>query len=209
MRTETAILDETFERTATTPFAATIGCALRSTNGDREKSGAKNNSNNNEHNKSALRSALSGTGLPRVICANTGRAESETERGALPQKSRDFHARIAAARKLPGNCGRCAKPNTNGHRQCDRCRAYSKKYKLAQSQEQVTVDAKALRHLTARVASLELSVARLQLEARTAYKRGYRMGQRIEQKRRDRYEPPSITKGELSTMNHVYAYNKR
>jgi hypothetical protein len=196
-----------FERTATTLFAATIGCALRSTNGDREKSGAKNNPNINEQ-INARRSALSGTGLPRVICANTGRAESEAERGALPQKAREFHARIAAARKLPGNCGRCGKPNANGHRQCDRCRAYSKKYKLAQSQEPVTVDVKALRHLTARVASLELSVARLQLDARTAYKRGYRTGQRIEQKRRDCYEPPNITKAELSTMNHAYGTNK-
>lgn len=206
MRTETAILDETFERTATTPFAATIGCALRSTNGDREKSGAKNNSNNNEQ-INARRSALSGTGLPRVICANTGRAESETERGALPQKARDFHARIAAARKLPGNCGRCAKPNANGHRQCDRCRAYSKKYKLAQSQEPVTVDAGTLRHLTARVASLEHELARMQVDARAQYKKGYRTGAAHERKRRDAYQPPSISLQELSTINHAYGHN--
>jgi hypothetical protein len=51
-------------------------------------------------------------------------------------------------------------------------------------------------------------VARLQLDARTAYKRGYRTGQRIEQKRRDCYEPPNITKAELSTMNHAYGTNK-
>jgi hypothetical protein len=206
------MLDETFERTATTPFAATIGCALRSTNGDREKSGAKNNSNNNEHNKSALRSALSGTGLPRVVCANTGRAETETERGALPQKARDFHARIAAARKVAGNCGRCGKPNTNGHRQCDRCRAYSKAYKARQAKAPrsiVTLDVTALMR---RVCSLEMRLAKVETELavrRNAYRYVRRRVAALKKTKQPYPRPPVMSYQEAATISHRYVGHNR
>jgi hypothetical protein len=167
--------------------------APRFTNGDREKSGAKEQQNNQQ---SRSGSDLSVTGLPREICANTGRAETETKRGALIQKAKDFHARIAAARKLDGNCGRCGKPNTNRHRQCDRCRAYSKAYKARQAKAPrsiVTLDVNALMR---RVCSLEMRAAKVEAELalrRNSYRYVRRRMAALKKTKLPYYTPPTMS----------------
>lgn len=214
MRTETAILDETFERTATTPFAATDGCALRSTNGDREKSGAEENPNNNEHNKSALRSALSVDGLQGETQCLLRRGRAETERGALPQKARDFHARIAAARKQHGNCGRCGKLNpTPDYKQCPRCRAYSKTYKAAQAKAPrsiVTLDVNALMR---RVCSLEMRLAKVEVELalrRNAYRYVKRREKALKKTKQPYYTPPTMSIQEACQIGvRIHGQNSR
>ena len=190
MRTETALLDETFERTATTPIAATIGCALRSTNGDREKSGAEEL--NNKQSRAA--STLSVDGLQGELSAQKGRAE--TERGAhryrwqrdtatgevrrtkqvkplaeypaaVQTKARAFYAKKAALRKQPGNCGRCGKPNPQPeYRHCPKCREYQQQRKAALRDSEPTrsITSTNSHVLMCRVMSLEMRLAKVELE---------------------------------------------
>lgn len=175
-------------------LASTIGCALRSTNGDREKSGAEDNQQQTEHNR--VVSALSVDRLP-MGCSVPKQGRAETSgRGALPQKAKDFHARIAAARKIPGNCGRCGKPNSNGHRQCDRCRAYSKAYKARQGKVPRSLTALDATALMRRVCSLEMRLAKVETELavrRTAYRYVKRREKALKKTKQPYYAPPTMS----------------
>ena len=147
---------------------------------------------------------LSGIGLRGDLCQHGDVLSTSARVAGLSQKARDFHARVAALRKLPGNCSRCGKPNKSEYRTCDPCRGYQKKYKSKVKQNPVVVDQTALDVLTRRIASVEHELARMQVDARHRYLCGYRAGQRHERKRRDAYEPPTMSKQEAASMNHAY-----
>lgn len=131
----------------------------------------------------------------------SGRANHPPGEQSLSKKSA-FHARLSALRKTPGHCGRCGKASTE--KQCAKCRAYHARHRAAKRVMPVTVDSAHLAAIVRRTASLELAVARLQLAARDAFKRGYRSGQRCERKARFA-DPEEISAQELATMNHAYA----
>ena len=169
---------------------------------DREKSGNEETITTETNESRGFGSVTDG--FQRDASAAKGACLNQRGGDTLPAKARAFHAKIAALRKLPGNCGRCGKPNANGFRQCERCRTYQSKYKQTLRQEPVTVDAKVLRVLTARTASLEMELARMQVNGRAAYKKGYRTGAAHE--RKVRYEElPSLSRQEAATINHAYA----
>lgn len=166
-------------------------------NNCREKSGVTNKTNNLLTSESAL-----------SVCARLSGAVPEHEdviktAGAGKQYRKPYHDKLDELRRDPNNCGRCGKPNNNGHRQCDNCLAYQKRYKAAKKTKPITAVGNDLDALLRRVASLEISVARLQLDKRDTYKRGYRTGQAHERKVRFA-ELPEISVQELSTINHAY-----
>lgn len=150
-----------------------------------------------------------------AVPENVGRTTLTTVRNGrfTPEqlaKAKAFWQRKQALRKLPGNCGRCGHPNDNPeYAHCERCREYGKRYKTSHQHETITVDRKALETLEKRVSSLEHALSRIQLNQREAYKRGYAKGraEKARLRRRFRYFDayPSITKQELSTINHAYA----
>ena len=126
----------------------------------------------------------------------------KTERDGRSYR-KPYHDALDLQRRQPGHCGRCGQLNPNGLRTCDPCLDYQRCYKAGLKRKPVAVDSVILDALTRRVASLELSVARLQVQARSEYKRGYRTGAAHERKARY-IDFPTITKQELSTMNHAY-----
>jgi hypothetical protein len=185
----------------------TISISPPCTAADREKSVGAANNELKTNNRAA--SALSVDGFSVGVSAKKGRAETKEQGGeTLPAKARAFHARIAALRKQPGNCGRCGKPNANGLKQCDRCRAYMKAYKEAVAKKPrsiATFDANALMR---RVVSLEMRLAKVECELalrRNTYRYVHRRQAVLLKRSRPQWEPPTITKQELSTMNHAYA----
>ena len=134
----------------------------------------------------------------------------------LPDKAKAFHAKIAALRKLPGNCGRCGKPNSNGFKQCDNCREYTAAYKAGKrimaAKEALNKDPLLLTRLIRRLESLELTVARIDLwreytgtKLRTFNRRMAAMKRERAKSQQYRDAYPTITKQELATMNHAYA----
>ena len=97
------------------------------------------------------------------------------------RKAVNFWARKSALRALPGHCARCGAPYPGPLKNCDRCRASQKAYKDIMRRKKLCAmtprDALALvEALARRVASLEIAVARLQLDGRESYKRGFRVG---------------------------------
>lgn len=187
-----APITDRFETNAIAALSQSNGCALRSTNGVREKSGAEET--NNKQNRVA--SALSVDGLQRETQCSKKGGGLKSERGALPQKARDFHARIAAARKIPGNCGRCGKPNSNGLKQCDRCRAYSKAYKARQAKAPRSLTTLDVTALMRRVCSLEMRLAKVETELavrRTAYRYVKRREKALNKTKQPYYQPPTMS----------------
>ena len=119
------------------------------------------------------------------------------------RKSQAFFAKQDERRKAPGNCGRCGKPNADKTRKvCARCRELNSACYRRRA-EKLSVN-ETIRALAKRVASLELSVARLQLNDRALTSR-YHYQQAVKREAK-RYLSayPTITKQELSTMNHAY-----
>lgn len=180
---------------------------------DREKSGgaAKHETINN----ACAASALSGLASAGSVPEHVGRASAVTKPrdggNSLPAQARAYHAKIAALRKQPGNCGRCGKPNTNGHKRCDRCRAYEKQYKTAKRLQGVDVTPLTVAQLVRRVQTLEMAVARLELWREYKghlVRKVTRKSAAIQQERRKaaaRLDAmPRITEQELATMNHAY-----
>lgn len=98
-----------------------------------------------------------------------------------PAKAVAFWQRKAELRKQPHRCTRCAKPNNNGHKQCDKCRAWSAQYRERKVAEKrgVVVDRAALEKLERRIGNLEHYWAHVSQLGYVQYKRGYRAGQRI------------------------------
>lgn len=107
-------------------------------------------------------------------------------------KALAFWARCATARRQPGHCSRCGRPNATppahaGRRGiCAECRGKARQYKadrlarrLAAGQEQLPDVASLLR----RVRCLELRQGRFGKILRTQYKAGYQAGTRAERQR--------------------------
>lgn len=123
------------------------------------------------------------------------------------EKARAFWARKAALRKQPHRCARCAKPNDNGHKQCDACRAYAADYRARKREKPVTVDGTALARLERRIGNLEHYFAQLSAEKRVAYNRGYVAGRRLHRKSAERASyfdalPHGTTAQELAEICH-------
>ena len=133
----------------------------------------------------------------------------------MTDKARAFHAMQAALRKLPGNCGRCGKPNSNGFKQCDRCRAYQKRYKAELTGNKLlTVPqefAKAMEQFRRELNAIRRTVKVMANARRESYLRGFMAGQINRRRNRNKHLAkyldayPTITKQELATMNHAYA----
>ena len=126
-------------------------------------------------------------------------------------KSREFFARIAARRAVPGNCVRCGQKNpAPKHKTCPRCLDAVRRRKIAAPQnasaEKPTVDHQALLR---RIESLELALARLQLSHEKIYERAYDSGRRASARPARRYFDayPQITKQELAEINHAYDHD--
>jgi hypothetical protein len=135
-----------------------------------------------------------------VWVTRKGRVYSAGDRA----KAEAHWKRKVALRNAPGRCGRCAAPWTGPTRHCDHCRDYQRQRKAKLKVKLVVTSQTVLDDLAKRVASLEHELARMQVAGRAQYRRGYGAGQRIELKRRERIELPTITKQELATMNHAY-----
>ena len=117
------------------------------------------------------------------------------------EKSERFWARKYAERSKPGNCCRCGHKNADTSRKtCPTCRAAIKARRVKYLRQ--TVPVATMQDMKRRIASLEISVARLQLLNGSAYERGYRAGKKKDRRYFDAY--PTITKQELATMNHAY-----
>ena len=116
-------------------------------------------------------------------------------------KSKDFFARLLARRQTPGNCVRCGHNNPEPkYKTCPRClEAVARRKKSKQPPQEIA-------GMLRRIASLEYAVANLQLHGNRRYANGYNAGLRKANKKAARYLEayPSITRQELSTMNHAY-----
>ena len=134
--------------------------------------------------KSAIRPAV-GDGLkgPAQKEGRGTKARSRclsTETPERQAKARAFWQRLYARRHQPGHCTRCGRPWTGPTKTCDHCRDYHSRNNAEKRNTRLTLpevrDQFAM--ILRRVASLEISVARLQTSGREAYQRGYRIGNR-------------------------------
>lgn len=159
----------------------------------------------NENENKAC-SVVPDNGLMEVACQKEGvQLFSGKSRRPLSDYPRKTQARIQMLnkiknenRKLPGHCTRCGKAHKGEYKRCDICRSWQKRYR-----DRKTLNHKAqlfmsklpqLDAIEKRIQSLEISVARLQLDKHIAYNQGYRAGVRrekrkiVSQKRVMRYE---------------------
>ncbi len=121
-------------------------------------------------------------------------------------KAQAYWSRKSAQRRQPGNCGRCGNPNPDAtHAHCSSCRAYQQRRKSALRIKPVTVDATVLSKLERRIAAMEHNFAMMRINERAVYKRGYLAGKKSMASARYFDAYPTITKQELSSMNHAYA----
>ena len=93
-------------------------------------------------------------------------------------KARAFWSQQNKARHTPGHCTRCGKPHDGPRRQCDFCKKYYQalRAKKRSAPMELPEARTTLIALERRVASLENAVARLQLDGKKAYSRGYTRG---------------------------------
>ena len=151
--------------------------------------------------KSVCDSALDGDSVPETRDVPKAGEHRTISR---EQKKRSFHERITALRKMPGNCGGCGRPNSNGFRQCDLCHSKKAKYREAKRNAKVIVDTKTLAAFERRISSLEHELARMIVNKRAVYANGYRTGQRHERKVKFS-ELPYMSRQEAAIINHAYA----
>jgi len=121
-------------------------------------------------------------------------------------KAQAYWSRKTAQRKQVGNCGRCGQPNPDQtHKHCPTCREYGQRYKAGKEGRTTLVNNGYLSKLEHRIASLEHSLALMQVNSRLIYKRGYEKGRTtgIDQYRYgDAYK--SLSRQEARTISHVY-----
>ena len=127
------------------------------------------------------------------------------------RKSMAFFAALQARRQTPGNCRRCGKPHPDKTRKiCAKCRVHHNEYYRRKTQAAQGVN---IVELQRRVASLEHELARMLIDRRATYAKGYHAGKTwkrtasLQMRNLEAY--PTITKQELSTMNHAYEETER
>ena len=163
----------------------------------------------NNNNQLACESATVGIVREGTVPEEVGRTTITTERAGKLSRIAHFQ-RLEAARKQPGNCGRCGKPNGNGYAQCDRCRSYQKTYKLRLRNDRrasvLGVSAE-LDQFRRELSRLRATVKNMANERRRAYRSGYRAGLAGKRARfrRNAWMPPEMSRQELATINHAYA----
>lgn len=121
-------------------------------------------------------------------------------------KAKAYWRQKTEARKTPGNCVRCGKPNKSStHKHCDDCRAYQIRYKARKAGKTTVVNQNALNFLERRIGAVEHSLALLQINARTIYKRGYAKGLKTGKEISHYYgTTPEISKQELAEISHAW-----
>jgi hypothetical protein len=118
-------------------------------------------------------------------------------------KAQAHWARKTEQRKQLGNCGRCGQPNPDKtHKHCAKCREYGQRYRAGKEGKATLIHDRYLAKLEHRIASLEHELARMQVNARLIYKRGYTTGRTTGvdlYRYGDAYK--NISKQELATMS--------
>ena len=180
----------------------TISISPPCTAADREKSGgaAKHEQSTNVRGDTALSRISS-----RAIEAQGGEKLSKDQR-RRKRKAMAFFAKLQQRRQIPGNCRRCGKHHPDKSKKiCAKCRAHHNEYYRRKAQAAQGVN---IVELQRRVASLENELARMLIDRRAAYAKGYTAGTRRKAKAQadNRYFDayPTISAQELSTMNHAY-----
>lgn len=166
------------------------------------------NNNDNNH-KLACESATVCAVHEGTVPERSGACPSiKTEQAGKPSRIAHFQ-RLEAARKQPGNCGRCGKPNSNGYANCDGCRNYRTLYKLRLRNERLAVPSEVVKELTQfrrELSRLRATVKNMVNERRNAYRKGYAAGLAGKRARfrRSAYIPPQMSKQELAQISHAY-----
>ena len=144
--------------------------------------------------------------------------------GKRKAKAEAFWKRLNNLRRMPGHCNRCGRPHKGWLKQCDHCREYHKQYKAVRFAKRMRLNMATLAQWNVefdaqerRIGSLEIAVARLQLDGRNAYQRGYRIGfakgrnglaRNLEGLRGEHSEHRNgcrASREELKVLNHAYA----
>lgn len=137
-----------------------------------------------------------------ILCALKWGVSNTNGGGKSFEKARKFWAEKAQKRKQPGLCGRCAKPNANGFRQCDSCREYAAKYRGRDKSGPRIVPMEHLNAMVRRIASLEIAVATLQLDRKNKYRQGYNAAMRI--MKNNARADDGVSFDDLAAMSHRY-----
>lgn len=172
---------------------------------------------NQIHNDLRCESAAVGAVSGRTVPDEDGNAlltsrksSIETERGGKLYR-KPYHDQLDALRRDPANCGRCGKPNGNGHRQCDQCRDYAKRYKAKLRGEGFDAEQAAGMVLQMRreLSRLRATVKNMANDRRKSYSKGYAKGFETG-KTTAKYADTlrEISKQELATMNHAYDHDQ-
>lgn len=172
-------------------------------------------SNNNDNNYKLVRdSALSVAVRDGAVPETSGAYLSVQQRGHGKLSRIAHFQRLESARKQPGNCGRCGKPNGNGYANCDRCRNYQTLYKLRKRNERLEQPSEVMKELAQfrrELTALRKMVKTMARARRESYLRGFMAGQRNYRRNRNkhlkRYSDayPEISKQELAQISHAYA----
>ena len=149
-------------------------------------------------------------------------------RDASSEKAQSFFQKINARRRIPGHCIRCGHVLTAADvrtrdglpaKRCNHCKIYHAQYKKKQLEKPLTIAnlQPMLAAMTRRIGSLEIAVARLQLDGRTAYTRGWQKGYaRGQRERAHNFEGIcgehamhkigcKTSLAELASISHVFA----
>ena len=171
-------------------------------------------SNNNDTKpKLVCESALSVAVREGAVPETNGAYLSVQQRGHGKLSRIAHFQRLEAARKQPGNCGRCGKPNGNGYAYCDRCRNYQTLYKLRLRNERLAVPAEVVKELAQfrrELNGLRKTVKAMIKARRESYLRGFMAGQRNYRRNRNKHLKryvdayPEISKQELAQISHAY-----
>lgn len=171
-------------------------------------------SNNNDKNNNCARSSVLSVAVRDGAVPETSGAYLSVQQRGHGKLSRIAHfQRLEAARKQPGNCGRCGKPNANGGKTCDRCRNYQTLYKLRQRNERLEHPSEVLKELAQfrrELTALRKMVKTMAQARRESYLRGFMAGQRNYRRNRNKHLKryfdayPEISKQELAQISHAY-----
>jgi hypothetical protein len=117
-----------------------------------------------------------------------------------------YHEKLEALRRDPKNCGRCGKPNSNGHKQCDKCREYQRRYKIRlkeKAREWTPAECVAMvRQCRREVSKLRGMIKQMQRVSKYKQRREW-MLKKLRTKYANAFK--EISKQELAEINHAYA----
>lgn len=149
--------------------------------------------------------------VPENGSAFTASQKSITTESGGKLYRRPYHDKLDVLRLDKKNCGRCGKPNSNGHRQCDRCRAYAVEYKarmrgdIYDAQQAAGMIVQMRRELS----RLRATITNMANDRRRSYAKGYAKGFETGKTTAKYFDTlPEMSKQELSTISHAYDSNE-